>query len=825
MREPSDRPLRANIRLLGDILGRVLLEQEGEDVFELEERVRSLAQRGRRGQASARASLAKLIEGLSVGEQATVLRAFTLYFHLANTAEQHHRVRRRRELERDGATLRESFDEALELLEAAGVGQVELLAAADRVAVELVLTAHPTEALPRTILEKHRAIAELVDRLDDTRLTDRERASTQRAIAEEVTLLWQTDEVLSQRPRVVDEIRQGLWFLEESLWDAAPALLEIWEERISWGGAPLRFGSWIGGDLDGNPNAGPATVREAVERSASVVRELLRRDVRELATSWGISTSLVAADQEVAAVDLPANRNPTEPYRRRLTAIWEKLGADEYSSIDELTIELDLVEESLRAHGGTRMAEGGLAALRRRLDIFGLHGTTLDLRLHSSTIHDDPKTVSAVLAEAAALQRRRGGRACIDTLIVSMTHRADDVLAAEALAAAAGLDVTVVPLLETIDDLRGAAALCEELLDRSPRERLEVMVGYSDSGKDGGIVTAQWEIFRAQEALAWLAGERQVELTVFHGRGGSAGRGGGPTYSAILAQPPHAVDGRLKLTEQGETIAFKYGLPGLARRNLEAALAATLLTAFPNRVIPEAPPGAREAIEVVSAVAYRTFRGIVWDDPQFVDFFSSFTPLAELSLLEIGSRPVSRPPGLQQTVTKPGDAPVGELEALRAIPWVFSWTQTRCIAPAWLGAGSGLQARPLDELRELYTSWPFFRAFVENLEMSLAKSSMEIAERYLELVPDATLADRVFGALRDEHDRARDAVLEIVGARELLDRQPVLQQSVRLRNPYVDPMNAIQVELLKRHRAGEPEALRPLLRSIAGIAAALRNTG
>jgi phosphoenolpyruvate carboxylase len=386
---------------------------------------------------------------------------------------------------------------------------------------------------------------------------------------------------------------------------------------------------------------------------------------------------------------------------------------------------------------------------------------------------------------------------------------------ADEVAASAGLELTVVPLLETIDDLHGAEALVTELLDRSPRSRLEVMVGYSDSGKDGGVITAQWEIFRAQERLARLAGERGVELTVFHGRGGSAGRGGGPTHAAILAQPPHAVDGRLKLTEQGETIAFKYGLPGLARRNLEAALAATLLTAFPNRAVDAAPECARDAIERVSAAAHETYRSIVWDDPELLRFLRSFTPLDELTLLEIGSRPASRPEA---------NAP-GGLESLRAIPWVFAWTQTRCIVPAWLGAGAGLVAAPVGERRSLYVGWPFFRALVENLEMSLAKSSMGIAARYLELVDHAELASRVFGSLRDEHDRARAAVLEIVEARELLDRHPVLQQSIRLRNPYVDPMNAIQVELLKRWRSGNEAALRPLLRSIAGIAAALRNTG
>jgi phosphoenolpyruvate carboxylase len=602
-----------------------------------------------------------------------------------------------------------------------------------------------------------------------------------------VTILWQTDEVRSDRPRVVDEIRQGLWFVEDTLWDAAGDLLAAWRSRLP--GAPLRFGSWIGGDRDGNPNVGPATVREAVERGAALVRDLLRRDVRELAVAWGMSRTLVEADPAVADVDLPEESNPEEPYRRRLTSMWERLGADDYVDVEELRAELDLVETSL-------------------------HGPTLDLRLHSRSLADEPDEVRAFLAEAAALQARRGAR-CIDTLIVSMTRTAGDVLAAEELAAEAGLDVAVVPLLETIDDLRGAPALAAEVLDRSPRERLEVMVGYSDSGKDGGIVTAQWEIFRAQEALAWLAGERGVELTVFHGRGGSAGRGGGPTYAAILSQPPHAVGGRLKLTEQGETIAFKYGLPGLALRNLEAAVAGTLLTAFPNRVVREAPDGARETIETVSRAAHALYREVVWEDDGFPRFLRAFTPLDELALLDLGSRPVSRPEAAGRD----------ELAALRAIPWVFSWTQTRCIAPAWLGVGAGLAAAPVDELRRLYRGWPFFAALVESVEMSLAKTSMGIAEGYLSLVDDDRLAERVFGTLRAEHERARDAILEVVEARELLDRHPVLQQSIRLRNPYVDPMNAIQVELLRRRRAGDETALRPLLRSIAGIAAALRNTG
>jgi phosphoenolpyruvate carboxylase len=344
------------------------------------------------------------------------------------------------------------------------------------------------------------------------------------------------------------------------------------------------------------------------------------------------------------------------------------------------------------------------------------------------------------------------------------------------------------------------------------------MVGYSDSGKDGGYLTAQWEIFSAQEALAALASERDLELTIFHGRGGSAGRGGGPTHAAILAQPPGRPPGRLKLTEQGETISFKYGLPGLAYRNLEAALAATLLSAFPAVAGAHPPPEAPELLAELSGKAHATYRALAWEDEMFVPFFRHFTPIDELALFEIGSRPLRRPEG------------GAYLASLRTIPWVFAWTQNRSLLPAWYGCGTAFTAltesrRGLDDLRRLYRDWAFFRSLVENLEMTLAKASLEIAEGYLELVPAGPDRERLFGAIVAEYERTVSAVLAIVEADELLDRHPVVQRSIRLRNPYVDPMNAIQVELLRRYRAGGREAERPLLRSIAGIAAALRNTG
>ena len=806
----ADTALRANVRLLGDLLGRVLVEQGGERLLQDEEDVRALARAARSG--GARGELRATVAELGLERQGAVLRAFALFFQLVNIAEQHHRIRRRREYEHEGVVPRESLADAFGRLDEAGVEPDEVAAAGSVLSVELVLTAHPTEATRRTVLEAHRRIAALLAYLDDDALPPSERTRVEKGLAEEITILWLTDEVRSRRPRVVDEIRQGLWFVEQSLWEAVPRIARALGERLPDAQAALRFGTWIGGDLDGNPHAGPETVEDALERARRLAGELYRAELRALGAAWGMSTTVLG--------DVPELGSEDEPFRARLTEIWDRLADDGYPDGEALLTDLDVLDAALRAHRGSRIADGALADIRARVRVFGLHLAKLDVRVHASAVREPNERLRGTLAAAARAQRRHGAGA-LDRLIVSMTHSADDVLAAEQLAAAAGAAVQVVPLLETIDDLHRAPELVAELLDRSPRPELEVMLGYSDSGKDGGPLTAQWEIYRAQEELVSVAGDRGVRLTVFHGRGGSAGRGGGPSHAAILAQPRGAVTGRLKLTEQGETIAFKYGLPGLAERNLEAAVAATLLTAFPGVAGLEPPnAGARDTMAELSDVACRAYRALVWDDPGFPRFFRSFTPVDELALLEIGSRPVSRPEA----------AATGELEALRAIPWVFAWTQNRCLLPAWFGCGSAFRAYGLDGerlawLRRLYREWPFFRALLENLEMTLAKSSFEIAESYISLVPDAAEPLRFWSALLDEHVRTVEAVLAIVEADELLDRHPVVQRSIRLRNPYVDPMNAIQVELLGAWRSGEEAARRPLLRSIAGIAAALRNTG
>ena len=807
-----DTQLRANVRLLGDVLGEVLVEQEGEELLALEEQIRGLARVAR--ETGDRAELEETIGALELERQSAVLRAFSLFFQLANIAEQHHRLRRRRQYEHEGRVPRESLADAVARLRDAGVGDEELLEAASRLQVRPVLTAHPTEATRRTILQAHQRLATALRRLDDPELPPSTQRRVRDQIGEEVTMLWQTDEVRSRRPRVVDEIRHGLWFVERSLWQALPRLVRELQDAIPGAPPPLRLGTWIGGDMDGNPNAGAETIADALERARTLARDLLRQEVRELGSAWGMSTELVRSGAR------SSTRRATSP---TATSSCGSGSGSLRTSTGTRTSSPATSRASTRPFAHTAPPASPTARSPTSGRGSRCSGCTWRRSTSASTRRRCGNGPSASIAafEAAAAARERHGPRSLERVIVSMTASASDVLAAEELARDAGLDVHAVPLLETVADLRGARELAGELLDTSPRPRLDVMLGYSDSAKDGGYLTANWEIYRAQEELAALADERGVELTIFHGRGGSAGRGGGPTYAAVLAQPPGAVSGRLQLTEQGETISFKYGLPGLAERNLEAAVAATLLTAFPAAA-GLAPPneGARDTMTALAASALTAYRALVWEDEAFPPFFRSFTPVDELALLEIGSRPVSRPEAAGRS----------ELEALRAIPWVFAWTQNRCLLPAWYGCGTafadyGLEGERLDWLRRLYREWPFFRALVENLEMTLAKSSFEIAAGYLDLVPPSADRDRIWDRLSEEHRLTVEAVLTIVEAEALLDRHPVVQRSVRLRNPYVDPMNAIQVELLRAHRAGDERATRPLLRSIAGIAAALRNTG
>ena len=758
--------VRRDVRLLGDLLGRVLVEQEGESLLADVEHVRALARAARQG--TRRDELRHTVEALPLERQASVLRAFALYFQLANVAEQHNRIRRRRAYAREERMGRESL--AAAFAEVDDPGDISL---------KLVLTAHPTEAARRTVLAAHLRIAALLARLD-------EGDDVADALAGEITMLWQADEVRIRRPQVVDEIRNGHWFFEQSLIDAAERLLAEYRRRLPDSPVPLRFGSWIGGDADGNPQTTVETLAEARNRARALLLQRYRADVRALAAELGVSSRLTPVSEELLEsiardeADMPeytaeiGDQNLDEPYRRKLSFVWRRLHDGAY---DELAADLDVVDRSLRANRGERIADGSLAALRRRVELFGFELADVEVRVHARDAVDPDERIRALLAAAG------------ETVIVSGVASAEDVRRVRALTPAPN----VVPLFESVEALRDAPRIYEELLCG------EVMVGYSDSAKDAGYLAAQWEIRSAILALTGIARRHGITLTVFHGRGGSAGRGGGPTFDAILAQP-HS---HLKITEQGETIAFKYGLPELAHRNLEAALAATVLAA--GRSEEDVDTTLIAALADRSRAAYRE----LVDDPRLVPFFRAFTPVDELALLNIGSRPSRRPDGAEY------------LASLRAIPWVFAWTQNRCLLPAWYGCGTAFASADAAGLRALYRDWPFFRSLVQNLEMTLAKSSMEIAAEYLELVDEPSLWEPIAA----EHARTVAAVLEIVEADELLARHPVVQRSVRLRNPYVDPMNAIQVSLLRRHRAGDADAVPPLLRSIAGISAGLRNTG
>jgi phosphoenolpyruvate carboxylase len=949
MQIPDNRDrLSATIHMLGDMLGEVIRAQAGNAMFELEERVRTLAKEIRTtDQRQKREELHDIIAGLSVEDARNLIKAFSTYFALVNLAEQLQRiwVLRDRAMSMPDQLRAESIAAAVAELRERDVPPGDIQQWLDHALLMPVFTAHPTESKRQTTLEKLRRMAADIQRLHNNQLLPVEREEIAAHLTEEIVSLWQSDEVRHVRPTVIDEVKNGLYYFESSLMDLVPHLYDELERAlrtyypdVAWHIPPiLRFGAWMGGDRDGNPNVVPAVTVETVKLMRAAALRRYARDVAQLSRRLSQSTRQVGISEELqrsldadaelfpATASVVAERNPDEPYRQKCSYIYEKLLSsirhaethqpdwfhDEdaavlpprntvYLHASELLDDLRVMERSLRANGGESVASGALRTLIRQVEVFGLHMATLDIRQHSARhsaamaevlayagVCDDYEaldeharvellsreletcrpliparlpysdaTVEIVetFRTVAALLDQLSPEA-IETYIISMTRGASDMLAVLLFAREAGLyrperefsKLNVVPLFETGADLAAAADVMRQCLQLPAyRKQIqlrgnlqEIMIGYSDSNKDGGFLDANWALYRAQVALRDLAAEHGINLRLFHGRGGAVGRGGGPANKAILAQPPGSLGRQIKITEQGEVISDRYGMPPIAERHLEQVLNAVLRAGFAPST--DAPPAWVQTLEELAQIARGRYRALVYDNPRFLTYFRNATPIAEISRLKIGSRPASRTGS-------------NRIEDLRAIPWVFSWMQSRHTLPGWYGLGYALEAfvasselevagddtsdeealdvqhSRLQTLQTMYTDWPFFRTVIDNAQMILGKADLQIAAHYAELVPDQEIARAIFEEIKAEYERTTRMIREIAQVDHLLDNAPVLQLSIERRNPYVDPLSYIQVELLRRLREA-PEgpdhaALEDaILLSINGIAAGLKNTG
>ena len=941
-RERTPEPLRRDVRLLGGVLGQVLVESEGPDLLADVERLRQAAIELRTG-ADRRAQLDRvvaIVAGFDLDRAESVARAFTVYFQLVNLAEEHYRVRilreRGRQMGSPGSTvepaggaagsgrepglvqgvrgagerspgggtrapgqsravaprwIKESL--AAEVAEVRGnAGETALAALLERLEIRPVLTAHPTEARRRAVVDALRRISQQVERLDDPRLSASEEADARRRLLEETTALWRTSQLRRQRPTPLDEVRTVMSAFDETLFRLVPELYRELDLALAGEDAGLRapafapylrWGSWVGGDRDGNPNVTAEVTRAAMEIQADHVLRGLEAVTRRVARSLSVSAASTPPSEALLGslrrdeAELPEaaaeirTRAPDEPHRRKLILAAERLAATRtdragaYLSPDVFLADLHLVQRSLAAAGAPRLAYGELQHLLWQAGTFGFHLASLEVRQHAS-VHaraiaelapeavgdlaalgrlagdgwpvPPPVHPSALVAEVLAtfrvmggLQRHYGPEAC-RRYVVSFSHAAEDLAVVRALASLAvpdgSLELDVVPLFESRVDLEAAPRVLDEYLavrgvagwlERSGR-RMEVMLGYSDSAKDVGFLAANVALYQAQGELAAWARRHHVELTVFHGRGGALGRGGGPAGRAIRGQAPGSVAGRFKVTEQGEVIFARYGNPAIGRRHLEQVTSAVLQASIPSH---EAMLAACERrflgdaarMAAASEAAYRKLVG----HPGFVDYFIRVTPIEELSELAIGSRPARRAAG-------------AGLEGLRAIPWVFAWSQNRCNLPGWYGLGAGLQVLAdepggVERLRRMYAEWPFFNSLIDNAEMSLAKADALIAGLYLDLGGRPELT----GAIRDEFRRTRALVLEVTESDRPLARRRLLRNAVDLRNPYVDALSFIQVRFLEELRAGVADPGRAarvadLVRlTVNGVAAGLQNTG
>ncbi len=913
--EKKEAPLRRDVRSLGMLLGEVLREQAGDALYTRVEELRLDAIRRREELTQDRIHQAEQgmqqtvlnISRLPIPELTQLSRAFTLYFELTNLAETNHRKRRRTAAQISGAAAaqRGSFRGTLHAMREAGIPAEEALAHLRKIVITPVFTAHPTEIARRSVLFKRRRMGELLEALDRIPLADEELAALQADLTAEVTSLWQTDEVRSRQPTVADEIKMGLDYYEVSIFatlaplyaELANALQTEYGLVTSLHDLPilLRFGSWIGGDRDGNPFVTPAVTLESVQDArlrllahyqAEIKKliALLTSSAQQAKVSDALETRLrhylVSAQTEQD--EQYAAHFEFEVYRRFAACMGARLGntlglpAGEpgtleaaltalpaYPDAEEFLSDLELMRESLLANRGERLAAALIEPLLLQARTFGLHLHTLDVRQHArfhTAALDEiascsegarasvpapftPQTLDVLETfNAVAEVKRSAVPEVIRTYVVSGAATKEDVLAVLWLARFSGIRVSgsdkdpglmPVPLFESIEDLRNAPQVCRELwADPAYRALLaswgnvqEVMLGYSDSNKDGGMLTSTWEIFRAHRALHQAAHEAGIRLRLFHGRGGTVGRGGGPTHRAIYAQPLDGFDGELRITEQGEVLNWKYGDTVLAERNLELAIAAALdALARPNlraggHYTGELKPEWEAALESLSASALTFYREGILEDPEVFDFFELATPMAELEHAKIGSRPARR--GGKRS-----------FESLRAIPWVFGWTQSRLLIPGWFGVGHAIAAytqQPdgLALLQAMTREFPLFIDLIRNVEVALAKADLGIAALYASLMPDAQARERVFSKFQAEYTRTHEAVLAVTGQTALLETNAVLARSIKLRNPYVDPLSLIQVDLLRRKRAGEdtPEVNRAIAGTINGISAGLRTTG
>ena len=904
----ADDALRADIRLLGRLLGETLVRQVGDELLQLVERVRGLSRQGHKADHDA---MDEVLGGADLDTTISLARAFSTYFNLANTAEQVHRAaaldRHRAE---NGSALRQMADRVAADPEAVD----ELRSCAGRIELRPVFTAHPTQVARQSVLTKLRRVGELLELRSRSVAT--EHASIDKSLAEVVDLLWQTDELRREKPTPTDEAGAVLFYLSDLARNVVPKVMDDFvaelrrvDAEVPASAMPVRFGSWVGGDRDGNPNVTPEVTEAVLAKQLDLGIELLLGGVDSLITQLSSSIQITGVSQALQdsmvedGLQLPEIRqrfghlNAEEPYRLKASFIAERLrrtqgrlaegrplpAPDEYVDCAALVEDLELMRESLLANRGELIADGSLARVIRAVTCFGFQLATLDIREHAERHHVTLAAVIDGLGElplpyarldgparlrllGRELESRRPllgpvpglqgdaaetfslfstirsvldrfGDAAIETYVVSMTKGADDVLAAVVLAREVGLvDIHAgvarlgfVPLLETVEELRSAGEILDQMLQvpgyrqvvRLRGDVQEVMLGYSDSNKQSGPTTSQWEIHRAQRMLRDTAQRHGVLLRLFHGRGGTVGRGGGPTHDAVLAQPFGVVQGPMKVTEQGEVISDKYLLSSLARHNLELALAAlTEATVLhrTSRLEDEVLARWDRTMDAVSEAAAVAYQSLLASDG-LVEYFSASTPVEELSGLNIGSRPARRP-----------QAAAG-LDTLRAIPWVFAWTQSRQIVPGWFGVGSGLAAaRSAGEgpaLAEMYEGWHFFRTFVSNVEMVLSKVDLGVARRYVDRLVDPSLHHH-FDVIQAEYNRTVAEVLTLSGETALLERQPALRRTLEVRDLYLEPISHLQVDFLSRWRESDrPDPLlrRGLLLTINGIAAGLRNTG